>query len=157
MIRLQPGAVILDPAEVDFVGRALEHLGQLMAERRDADGNSTPSQPSARLAALTAKLRRAAVSADPLAVDDTAADHQQRAQPPDSSASVRASQPDSRHAGPHDIGTAEAARRLGITANGVRDLVRRGRLDVRRNGGRWLVNAASVDAHAARMAARRGG
>ncbi|MDV3136750.1 helix-turn-helix domain-containing protein [Mycobacterium sp. 29Ha] len=157
MIRVPPGAVILDPAEVDFVGRALEHLGQLMAERRDAEGNPTPSQPSARLSALIARLRRAVVSTDALAVDDSGADHEQQAEPPARNASGRASQRDSMNAGPHDIGTAEAARRLGITPNGVRDAIRHGRLPGRRSRGRWVVDSAAVADHAARKAGRRGG
>ncbi|MFN3003027.1 helix-turn-helix domain-containing protein [Mycolicibacterium wolinskyi] len=128
-----------------------------MAERRDAGGNPTPSQPSARLVAFTAKLRRTVDSAHALAADDTTADHEQCVEPPARSASVRAAQRQSGHSGAHDIGTADAARRLGITANGVRDLMRRGRLVGRRAGGRWLVDAASVDAHAARTAARRAG
>lgn len=157
MIRPERGWLILDRDEVDYVARALEHLDQLMAERRDPDGNPTPSQPSARLAALTAKLRRTVDSAEQLAITETGDHHAQRAEPPVATASVCAPQQDSVHAGPHDdIGTAEAARRLGITPNGVRDLVRRGRLGVRRAGGRWLVDAASVDAHAARKAARQG-
>lgn len=144
MIRVPPGAVILDPGEVDYVARALVEFVAAMA----------PRSPSPTLLATIEKLRRAGESADSLAV----ADHRKRTRSPELTGERRASQPVSRHAGPHeDIGTAEAARRLGITPNGVRDLVRRGRLEVRRAGGRWLVDAASVDAYAQRRVARRGG
>lgn len=160
MIRVPPGAVILDPAEVDYIGRVLEHLAELMAERRDERGQPTPSAPSPKLVALTSKLRRAAGdSAGMPTLSEPAADVERRPEPSVQSpvliASVLDAQRDSVHAGPHDddMGTAEAARRLGITSNGVRDLARRGRLDVRRIGHRWLVTAASVDAHAARQAA----
>jgi hypothetical protein len=40
--------------------------------------------------------------------------------------------------------TAQAAAALGITSNGVRDLLRRGRLDGRRRECGWRVDAASV-------------
>lgn len=42
------------------------------------------------------------------------------------------------------IDTGEAARLLGISAAGVRDLVYRGQLPGHRAGGRWLIPAASV-------------
>ncbi|CAM3129361.1 excisionase family DNA binding protein [Williamsia muralis] len=38
----------------------------------------------------------------------------------------------------------EAAKILGITPNGVRDLARRGALPARRSGGRWFISAAAV-------------
>lgn len=147
MMRIPPGAVLLDPAEVDYVVRALEEFVSAME----------PRSPSPRLLVTIQKLRRAGVSADAASVTARADDLRQPPQPPAQTASVRDPQRDSVHAGPHDdIGTAEAARRLGITPNGVRDLARRGRLDVRRAGHRLLVSAASVNAHAARTAARRG-
>ena len=155
MIRVPRGAVILDAGEVDYTARALEHFAALMAERRDEHGQPSPSEPSPKLVALTTKLRRAAGGcADAGSVTASAADLPQPSQPPAQIASARDAQRDSVHAGGHDdIGTAEAARRLGITPNGVRDLARRGRLDVRRTGHRWLVTVASVEAHAARQAA----
>ncbi|MCK5756508.1 MAG: hypothetical protein KAH46_27770, partial [Mycobacterium sp.] len=107
MIRLPPGAVILDPAEVDYVARALDYLGQLMAERRDGHGNPTPSQPSARLTALTAKLRR---TVDSLPVVEPAGDRAERAEPSARPSDVRALQRDSVHGGRHELGTGEAAR-----------------------------------------------
>jgi hypothetical protein len=42
------------------------------------------------------------------------------------------------------ISTAQAAAALGISAHGVRDLLRRGRLDGRRRECGWRVDAASV-------------
>lgn len=155
MIRLPPGAVILDPAEVDYVARALEHLAQVMAERRDENGNPSPSQPSARLATLTAKLRRAV---DSLPVGDMAADHTEQTEPSAQPSDVRALQRDSMHGGRHELGTGEAARALGITPGGVRDLARRGRLPARHTGTRWVYPASAVDAEAEhRKAARQGG
>ncbi|OPX11999.1 helix-turn-helix domain-containing protein [Mycobacterium sp. AT1] len=153
MIRVPPGAVILDPAEVDFIAGGLELLAEVLAARRDADGNRTTSTPTPKLVALTTKLRRAAGdSTEPGSTNASAGYLPKLSKSPVDTASVCDTQRDWVHAGSHsDIGTAEAARRLGITPNGVRDLVRRGRLDVRRAGGRWLVSAASVDAHAARQ------
>lgn len=154
MIRVPPGAVILDPGEVDYVARALEHLAELMAGRRDAGGNPTPSQPSPRLVALTAKLRR---TADSLPVGDTPVDHTQGAESSAQPSDVRAPQPVSVHGGRHEYGTGDAARALGITAAGVRDLARRGRLPARHTGTRWVYPADAVNAEAEHRAARRGG
>lgn len=157
MIRVPPGAVILDPAEVDYVARALEHFAVVMAGRRDTDGNPTPSTPSPKLVVLTAKLRRAAGdSADALTLGELAADVDG---PPELSvrpSDACAPQRDSMHAGPHDdIGTGDAARALGITASAVRDLARRGRLPARHTGTRWVYPAAAVDAEAKRRATQR--
>ncbi|MGX9295155.1 helix-turn-helix domain-containing protein [Tsukamurella paurometabola] len=55
---------------------------------------------------------------------------------------------------PYDLlDTADAARILGITPDGVRALVRRGTLPAFRAGGRWLVFSADVVARAERRAA----
>lgn len=153
MIRLPPGAVILDAAEVDYIAGALESFVQLLAERRDEHGDPAPRPPTPRLLALTAGLR----TADSLAVPETAADHGQRAEPPAGTASVRAPQHHSVDAGPHVIGTGAAARYIGITANAVRDAARRGRLPARRTGTRWVFDAEAVAAYARRKAARRAG
>jgi excisionase family DNA binding protein len=150
---MPPGAVLLDPAEVDFIARALEQFAQLMAERRDHNGNPTPSKPSARLSAMTEKLRRAVAS---LAVTDSTADHGQPENRQSESASVRAPQRDPVHGGRHDIGTGEAARYLGITPNAVRDAARRKRLPARHTGTRWVFDAAAVADHAQCQKARRG-
>lgn len=152
MIRLPRNAVVLEPAEVDYIARGLELLGQLMAERRDAHGNPSPSQPTPKLAMLTTKLRRAVGS---LAVPQDGAEHAQQAEPPEQSASVRALQRDPLHGGRHDIGTGEAARYLGITPNAVRDLARRGRIQARHTGTRWVFPADAVAAQAQRRQAGR--
>jgi len=159
-MRLPPGAVLLDPDEAAYVAGALEEFAQLMAERRDDRGNPAPSQPSARLVSLTAKLRRTAGS---LVVTDSGADHEQSAkppaQPPERTASVRARQRNSVHSGRHvgaaSMGTGQVARCLGITANACRDLARRGRLPARHTGTRWQFDAAAVVALAERRAAQR--
>jgi excisionase family DNA binding protein len=152
VIRMPPGAVILEPAEVEYLARPLESFAQLMAVRRDHNGNLAPSRPSPRLAAITDKFRR---TVDSLAVRDSAADHRQQAESSAGSASVRAPERDSGHAGPHDIGTGDAARRLGITPNAVRDLARRGRVPVTHTGTRWRYDAAAVDALAEQRASQR--
>ena len=65
--------VLLDADDAAYVVNALDLLARLLAEQRDAHGNPTPSQPSPRLVATTAKLRR---TVDSL----TAPDHQPAAQ-----------------------------------------------------------------------------
>lgn len=144
MIRTPPGAVLLDPAEVAFIAQALEHLAELMAERRDEHGNQV-SRPSGRLLAMTGKLRRAV---DSVAVHDSRADLRQRSEPPARTASVRALQRDSVELGRHDMGTGEAARYLGITPNAVRDAARRKRLPAHHTGTRWVFDSAAVADHA---------
>lgn len=147
--------VFLDRADAAYLANALDAFAQLLAERRDARGNPTPSQPSPRLVATMARLHRAV---DSLAVRDVAAehaDHAEGSEPPVETASVRAVQRLPMDAGPHDIGTGDAARRLGITPNAVRDLARRGRLDGTRTGTRWRIDAHTVDAYADRRASQR--
>lgn len=155
---MPPGAVILDPAEVDYVARALEQFAVLMAERRDTRGQPSPSEPTPKLVALTTKLLRATGdSGDSLTSDDLAADMGRRPEPSAQTSDVFAAQRDSVQSGPHgDIGTAEAARALGVGAGAVRDLARRGRLPARHTGTRWVYPAAAVDAEAKRRAAHRG-
>ncbi|GFG62804.1 hypothetical protein MKUB_29140 [Mycobacterium kubicae] len=144
--------VYLDAYDGAFVVEALDRLAQLTA-------GPTP----ARLESVTAKLRRAVRhSAEPPAqppVPDSVAEQQHSAQPPETTASVRALQRDSVHAGPHvtgTMGTGQAARLLGISANGVRDLARRGRLPASRTGTRWQFDAAAVTAFSQRRAAAQG-
>lgn len=152
MIPLPPGAVLLDPSEVDFIANALELCAELMAECRVRTDNRPLSGPSPQLVAFTAaKLRRAGGS---LAVRATGADHGQRAEPPEQSASVRAPQQDSVEFGRHDMGTGEAARYLGITANAARDAARRKRLPARRTGTRWVFDSAAVADYARKRADR---
>ncbi|BDY26619.1 helix-turn-helix domain-containing protein [Mycolicibacterium mageritense] len=149
---MPPGAVLLEPAEVAYIAQALEHLAELMAERRDEHGNPVSRPPSGRLLALTGKLRRAV---DSLAVDDSSADVRQRPEPPAGTASVRALQRDSVELGRHDMGTGEAARYLGITPNAVRDAARRKRLPAHHTGTRWVFDSAAVANHAEQQVARR--
>jgi len=55
---------------------------------------------------------------------------------------------------PHVIGTGDAARRLGITPNAVRDLARRGRIVATRTGTRWRFETRTLDEY--RASQRRG-
>lgn len=144
--------VFITADDAAYVVHALDLLARLLAEQRDANGNPMPSTPTPRLAAMTAKLRR---TVDSLALRDKAADHAQCLEAPDGNASVRAPQYDSVDAGPHDIGTGDAARRLGITPNAVRDLARRGRLAVTHTGTRWRFDAHAVNALAEQRASQR--
>lgn len=150
-ISVQHG-VFLDRADAAYLANALDEFARMMAERRDARGNPAPSQPSPRLVDTTAKLRRAV---DSLADRGAAVEQRQRPQPPVEPPDVRAAQWLPMDAGPHDIGTGDAARRLGITPNAVRDLVRRRRLDATRTGTRWRIDAHTVDAYAERRASQR--
>ncbi|WP_197521984.1 helix-turn-helix domain-containing protein [Mycobacterium gordonae] len=66
------------------------------------------------------------------------------------------SQQDSAHTARYDLlDTGEAAAILGIGPNGVRDLVRRGKLPAHRAGGRLLLPALPVVERAERRAAKR--
>ncbi|QNI06501.1 helix-turn-helix domain-containing protein [Mycobacterium kubicae] len=66
-------------------------------------------------------------------------------------------QQDSAHTAPYDlIDTKQAAPILGIKPNGVRDLVRRGKLPAHKAGGRLLLPALSVVELAEKRAAKRG-
>lgn len=137
--------VMLTPDDAKAVLGALELLETLLHERRDQRGNPTPSQPSARLRMLISQLRRAAAKTG--------------ASPPGASQSDRNASGNARNPllqsnSAHDAGyatfsSAQAAAVLGITANGVRDLRRRGCLRAERIGGRWRFNAAEVEARAA--------
>lgn len=144
MIRVPHGAVILDGAEVHYVAGALEQLAQLMV----------PAQPTPRLIALTAKLRR---TVDPLTFPADVPDLPRQAIPSDNRQRVRAPQQTSADRERYEVGTAEAAHAIGITPSGVRDLARRGRLPARRTGTRWLYPASAVAAAAERRAAHQAG
>ncbi len=149
MIRIPPGAVLLDPAEVDLIATALEQCAQLMRERT---GNHAPSRPPPQLIAFTAsRLRRTGGS---MAARAMAADHKGSEESPAGTASVRDTQRDSVDCGPHEMGTGEAARYLGITPNAVRDAARRKRLPARHSGTRWVFDSADVATHGERRAAR---
>ena len=134
--------VLLDDAEAAFVAGALDELARLMAARRDEHGNRTPSRPSPRLATITAKLRRVAHNGSRM----------------EATASGRVTTgDDSEHHAAHEVTPTVAARMLGCTPRNVRDLAARGRVRARRVGGRWVLDAAAVDAYAARRAADREG
>lgn len=150
MIRIPPGAVLLDPAETADVVRALELLADVLGKLRDERGNRTPSTPSPRLVAIIDKLRKASRIAD--------------VSRPTDSGTVRMFAPqhlpvDSRgHAAV--MGTGAAALTLGVTPGAVRDLARRGRIPATYTGTRWQFDAAAVvhlAEHRARKRAERGG
>lgn len=145
---MPPGAVLLDPAEARYIADALELLADLLARQRDAHGNPTPSRPTPRLAAVTAKLRKASQIANDPARTGSA------------TASIRAPQqvpvdPD----GHAVMGTGAAARTLGLTPGAVRDLARRGRIPASYTGTRWQFDAAAIvylAEHRAQKRAARG-
>lgn len=129
--------VFITADDAAYIAEALRLLGRLMAEQR--------AQPSARLVTATTKLAKAAESGGATAPNGS------RSLP------LRASDADGvHHPGYASMSTGDAARLLDCGPRNVRDLMRRGRLVGRRSGGRWLVDAASVEAHAARKAARQG-
>lgn len=137
--------VILDGTDLDNVASAFELLARLMAEHRDEHGNPTPMPASARLEAMAAKLARAARNASPASAEQDEPD-----EPPAPASGGRAQTPtDVQHFGHATIGATAAATRLGITANGARDLARRGRIPAHHNGTRWVFDATAVDAFAA--------
>ena len=130
--------VLLDADEAAYVARALDLLAQLLAGQR--------SQPSARLAAVTTKLRKASEPAGACGRSDR------------TTARFFAPQRDSVDDPTHAVmGTGDAARLLGITPNAVRDLARRNRLPAHHTGTRWVFDAAAVVGRAERKAARRDG
>ncbi|WP_197381454.1 helix-turn-helix domain-containing protein [Mycolicibacterium mengxianglii] len=133
-----PGAVLLDHDEAAYIAEALRLLGRLLAEQAD--------QPTARLASLTARLAKAAETG--------------RDATPNGSERLPMRAPGAAGVHARDYATvtvAEAARIIGCGQRNVRDLIRRDRLIARRSGGTWLLDAAAVEAHAARRAARRSG
>lgn len=144
MIRLPPGAVLLDPAEAADVARALDLLGEVLGRLRDERGNPTPSTPSPRLAAITAKLRKASRIADDSPRTDSG------------TVSLFALQQVPVDARGHAavMGTGAAARTLGVTPGAVRDLARRGRIPATYTGTRWQFDAAAV-VHLAEHRARK--
>lgn len=123
--------VFLDPGEVSY---ALAAFDVLLQGRR----------PSARLASFIGKLRDAGEDAGVSGAD--------------SGTGVRVIAPEDDCTRPsrYDLlDSTEAAKILGVSANGVRDLCRRGSLASFRAGGRWLLPAAAVVQRAERRSARR--
>lgn len=130
--------VFMSADDAAYIAEALRLLARLMAEQR--------AQPSARLVAATTNLAKAAESGSATGPNGS------------EGLPLRASAADSvHHPGYALMSTGDAARLLHCGPRNVRDLMRRGRLVGRRAGGRWLVDAASVEAHASRKAARRKG
>ena len=125
--------VVMSISDVRY---ALEALDALLVDRR----------PSPRLSQFIAQLRKTVARAS------------------ETTATCRADarnvgeQQESAHTAPYDLlDTKEAAAILAIQPNGVRDLVRRGKLPAHRSaGGQLLLPALSVIQRAERRAAKRG-
>ena len=138
MIASLRGHVLLDEADAVYVARALELLGRLLRENR--------SEPAPRLQSVTAKLAQCAESGS--APGSSGSNNCRRG----------ASQADPDHdAGYALLSTAEAARVMGTSERNIRDLAARGAIPACRSGGRWLLDAAAVEARGAAKAARRAG
>lgn len=126
--------VLLGAEDARTLAEALEVFTKVLAERG--------SRPTAKLDDLRRRLARAATR---VPVGNTHADARGSAAQPDSGV----------HLGYELIDTTRAAAILGITADGVRDLARRGTLPAVRAGGRWLLASSAVVARADRTGARR--
>lgn len=116
--------LILDPDSAEFLVRALEMLAQHLKGRG--------ALPSQKLVAMTEQLRSGAITGAtrPNTGDGNSFDVGSR---------------DSSHAPWHAIlDSRRAAKILGITPNGARDLARRGVLPAQRAGREWLFDAAAV-------------
>lgn len=138
--------VLLDPGDAEYVAKALELLVKVLPA---AGSTATP-----RLLAVTADLRRKtkAAAAGSVAVGPPNATEAGTCAP------GRPDRPhDSHHDAPATIGTAAAARILGVTPSAVRQLAARGTLGSARPAGRWLHSTAAVVARAELKAARRRG
>ena len=103
----------------------------------------TGRQPTGRLGPLVTKLRRATAESDDSATKTVRP--------------LGAAANPAEHCTYDLVSTSEAARILGISAHGVRDLVRRGQLPAHNTGTRWLLPARLVVERAERQAARRAG
>lgn len=103
----------------------------------------TGRQPSGRLGPIVAKLRKVVANADGL--------H------PKTVRSLGSKANSAQHYAYDLVSSGEAARILGISAHGVRDLRRRGQLPAHHTGTRWLYPLRVVEARAERQAARRTG
>ena len=148
-MRMPPGAVLLEPAEVADVVRALDLLADALGRLRDHRGNPAPAVPTPRLAAITERLRKASPNADDSPQTDSG------------SVRVFASQQVPVDARGHAavMGTGAAARTLGVTPGAVRDLARRRRIPATYTGTRWQFDAAAIvflAEHRARKRAERG-
>lgn len=124
--------VVLDVSEAAVLADTIEDLCR-----------RTGRHPSGRLGPIVAKLRKVVANTDGLTPK---------------SVSLLGNQPVSSSHCAYDLVTSgEAARILGISAHGVRDLRRRGILAGHYTGTRWLYPLRVVEARAERQAARRTG
>ena len=115
--------VLLDLDEARYVAAALEHLCKVLRDNG--------RQPRPRLESLHTKLRKTSAATGVSAVNVSA---------------CGASGEDSgEDAGYATVTTAEAARIIGVSASGVRDMARRGRIRAHRPRGRWLDDSAAVE------------
>lgn len=129
--------VLLDADEASYLARALDLLAKLLAEQR--------SHPTARLTAVTTKLRKAAENAGDSARSVSGTARKIAAQQDSVDDPVHAT-----------LGTSEAARILGITPNAARDLARRRRIPAEHTGTRWRFDAAAVIVEAERRTVDQG-
>ncbi|EHB53788.1 regulatory protein MerR [Mycolicibacterium rhodesiae JS60] len=134
---------MVSPQAAIIILSALEHHERLIAESSSVRGTSRLTLP-ANVRIVTLSLRRAIAKAG--ASPANSAQHTSNA-----SANARISRFEALSA--HDstyatYSSAEAAEVLGITANAVRDLRRRGCLSAERVGGRWRFAVAEIEARA---------
>ncbi|MHA7661851.1 helix-turn-helix domain-containing protein [Mycolicibacterium sp. HS_4_1] len=123
--------VLLETADAQYILAAFDAL---LRDRR----------PSAQLAHFVDRFRK------------TVAATGVSGQNADVNARKLGTQADSTEYRPYDVLTSgQAANILGISANGIRDLARRGTVPAYRAGGRWLYPAAPIVARAERRAANR--
>lgn len=136
---------MLTPDDAETLVEALDLLDRVLAERRDMRGNATPAQPSAKLRHLTEQLRRAKRKCAAVAANPAGNSTSGGSSPADHPGSVH----DRAHA---TVGSAEAARILGVQPNAVRMLARRDptRLGSERVEGRWRHDLALVERRATR-------
>ncbi len=120
---IRVSGVLLDLDEARYLAGALEHLCKVLRD------NGQQTRP--RLESLHTKLRKTSVPAGVSAVNVSAC-----------GASGEDSVDDAEYA---TVTTAEAARIIGVSASGVRDMARRGRIRAQRPRGRWLYDSAAVE------------
>ncbi len=126
--------VLLTPDEAAMIVGALDLLAAQLRESQRA--------PTPKLLDITDKLRRATATASRTARNSPTCAGGQPIPPDSGDYAV--------------IGTADAARILGISPNGVRDLARRGVLrGSERAAGRWLHQASAVIARSEHAAPQR--
>lgn len=131
--------VLLDVAEAEvLVGTVDDLCGR------------TGRQPDGRLDRILRKLRKAVANTDGLPSES-------RRVAPKSVSFVGVEADSAAHCAYDLVTSGEAARIIGISPHGVRDLRRRGVLTGHYTGTRWLYPLRVVEARAERKAARRAG